>query len=153
MDSSENASWSQVKQRLFAGAPSQQRDIRFWACRTRAAGIIRSLGAEVEADAAAIPEIRVGDCGVCRHRHVRLGINPAEFDRNCDRMSFGALYTVEEISRSKGWIRIRLPNDRSGWIESRLHFGISSGEHKVLASLKRTNTLNFLINAIAATPL
>ena len=114
---------------------------------------ICTIGAEVAASASGVPVIKEGECGVCRHRSLRLGVNPAEFNRRSEKIAFGALYMVEEVSRNGSWIKVRMQKGETGWIESRSHFGISSGEHKVLSSLKRTNTLNFLINAIAASPI
>ena len=154
MESSENSSWSQIKARVIAaGIPSQQKDVRFWASRKRAASIINAIGKEVETSVSSRPVIAVGDCGVCRHRYLRLGINPAEFSRTSEKIAFGSLYRVIEISKNGGWIKIQMQKGQVGWIEACTHFAISSGEHKVLTSLKRTNTLNFLVNAIASTPL
>ncbi len=143
-------SWKEVRNSLAnADHFKQWTDVRAWVSRKKAASRIKSLGKEFSVVYEKSKMIQVGDHGICRFRSAPLAIEADNFSQSDAEMFFGNLYVIEEISENQAWIKIATPAGVTGWLEARNHFYISRGEYKILSTFRRSEALNFLVNALS----
>lgn len=149
-DSTKNPSWKEVRAALVnADQFKQWTDVRAWVSRKKAASRIKTLGKEFSVLCEKSKSISAGDYGICRFRSAPLAMEPDNFSQSESEMYFGNLYLVEEVSENGSWIKIATRAGVSGWLESRNHFYISRGEYKILSTFRRSESLNFLVNALS----